>query len=343
MSKLAPAFVFCTNRTFLRFPSRLFLFLLAVSCCIQCVFAAGVPEKVTQLREQIVSQEVPQGPFSCSVICADQNPSRAVLLDPNRDWNSPESVLWEWRPDASNDIAPQHRAWFSHLDEVKPVLGRSRLLVTASGGGVALIRFSDKKVIFYAYAGGNPHSAALLPDGNIVSVSSTGMFLTLFTVPKPEENVLPDAVKKTNYPYRDTHGIVWDDAQKILWVLGGEELTGFTYNFQKDAPKLQRSCSYPLQNRLSFGGHDLCFIPGTTLLFATGIGVEIFDTKTRTFYPFSEITRVKSISLSSDGVLMIQKPLVSWHSESVLFLNASLSVFRTCSGAQFYKARWWCE
>ena len=322
----------------------LFFFLITFVCGSVCVCEAQtVEETAVRLRAMTQSAEVPSGPFACGVLCADQNPSRAVLFDANADWSTPEAVLWEWRADRSEDVKPEHRAWFAAMDEVKPILDRTHVLVTASGGGVALIRAADKKVLFYAFAGGNPHSAVRLPDGNIVTASSNGMFLTLFDVPKTSEAYDPERVARKKYAFDDTHGLFWDDPQQILWVLGGSELAGFRYFSKDGTPALERICAYPLAGTAALGGHDLCPVPGTPFLFVTGVGAAIFDTRTRELLPFSEITRVKSISLSPDGVLLIQKPRQSWHNESILFFNATQDVFRTCPGSQFYKARWWTD
>ena len=85
-----------------------------------------------------------------------------------------------WTADADEAIAPQHKKWFNNTDEVKPVNGTSQLLVTASLGGVAIIDIAKNKASFYAHDSGNLHSAALLPDGNIVAAASNGKHICLF-------------------------------------------------------------------------------------------------------------------------------------------------------------------
>ena len=61
-------------------------------------------------------------------------------------------------------------------------------------GGIALVRFEDKKVVFYAYARrANTHSVEILPDGNLVSASSSGAYLRLFCT-DPEVSTYPGNV-----------------------------------------------------------------------------------------------------------------------------------------------------
>ena len=93
------------------------------------------------------------------IVLAEQLYNRAAIADVNA-----QQIIWEWRPEQSN-VKPAHVKWFSNTSDVKPVYNGKYLLVTASGGGVALVRIADKKTVFYAYAGGNTHSAELLPDG----------------------------------------------------------------------------------------------------------------------------------------------------------------------------------
>ena len=81
------------------------------------------------------------------------------------------------------------------------------MLVTASGGGVALIRIADKKAMFYAKPGGNPHSAEVLPDGNVVVASSTGNLLSVYVYNGADSYVSRPAF---TMPVHSAHNVVWD-------------------------------------------------------------------------------------------------------------------------------------
>ena len=134
----------------------------------------------------------------CMILC-EQSQNRIIIVD-----TAAKRIVWEWSADASN-VAQDHIKWFDHPDEAKPVYNNKFVLITASGGGVALVRISYKKTVFYAYAGGNPHSAEILPDGNIVSSSSTGNFLRLFKV---DTLNFPDNISYKSYPIIDGHNVV---------------------------------------------------------------------------------------------------------------------------------------
>ena len=306
------------------------------------VLSLEAAETVQSILEKVQTKSAPTGPYSANIVCAEQKSGKIIIFKPsdenNSNWNDPASVVWEWDASQSKEIKPEHRSWFFNPDECKPVLGTSHLLMTASGGGVALIRLSDKSTLFYAQAGGNPHSAALLPDGNVVSISSAGYFL-VFAV--PEKFMGPENVKSVRYPSHGGHGLVWDNSEKRLWVLGYTELAAYKYNFDKQNPILTKEFFVPLEGTPASGGHDLYPVPGQRQLFTTGQSVAIFDLETRRFTEISNLRRIKSVSLSPSGELIVLSPTKEWWSESVTFLNEPLTPIGTRAEARIYKARWW--
>lgn len=142
-------------------------------------------ELVALLKSKLLTERDVDAAPRFDVITCDQSGPRLTIYKGGADWNDPDSVLWNWEP---ADSLPETEAKrFSAIDECKPALNNTAVLTNASAGAVALIRLNDKKVLFYGFAGGNTHSVALLPDGNVVSASSTGRFLALFATPEGEE------------------------------------------------------------------------------------------------------------------------------------------------------------
>ncbi|MBQ9874725.1 MAG: hypothetical protein IJM30_09695 [Thermoguttaceae bacterium] len=318
--------------------------LLVVAASVVASTCAGAELKSAEelanyLKSRIgESFEIPTT-FSCDVLTAEQRDTKAIVFKSGADWNKPESIVWEWAP---LEALPENRGkWFAHISEVKPSEGLDEVLVAASSGGVARIRYSDKKVLFYGNAGGNTHSIAKLPDGNVATASSTGAYVGLFAV--PAENETEGAKEPTpilkKYELVGAHGVVWDAKRKILWALGYKYILGFEYVGTKEAPELKEVHRIETKGTAG-GGHDLYPAPGYDALMTTGAGVNVFDPENLKFYTVSPMKRVKSISLSPEGVPLMQRAVEEWWSETIFYGDDKDSAVGTYSGARFYKARW---
>jgi streptogramin lyase len=200
---------------------------------------------------------------------------------------------------------------------------------------VALIRIADKKPVFYAYAGGNPHSAELLPDGNIVCASSTGNYLTLFKV---DTTVGPDNVKEWQLPIAFGHNVVWDKKRKLLWSAAMDHMLSYRYNNNCDEPRLT------LQDSIAIPGndaHDLFPDFNKDQLWLTNTtNVYRFDVATKKVLPTDLPQKnIKSVSSGPSGFpTIIMRPKEKWWSDEVLDAQQR-PVFKQ-AGLRIYKARW---
>ena len=266
---------------------------------------------------------------NAKIVCADQSKRGIVMIDA-----ASNRIVWQWTADADEAIASQHKKWFNNIDEVKPVNGTSQLLVTASCGAVAIIDIAKNKAVFYAYDTGNLHSAALLPDGNIVTAASDGNHICLFD--KTQNRNTFDTVKKTNYELEFAHGVVWDKKREILWALGLNQIKAFKY---ETTPKtklvLLENIYLPTKD---FNGHDLYPIPDKDLLFVTGEkSVCVFDPVSKKIFTACYEENLKSIS-QLNGEIIFLRPEISWYSQTIKFANGK--TVASAKGAKFYKARW---
>ncbi|MEC5144849.1 DUF6528 family protein [Chitinophaga sp. 212800010-3] len=277
----------------------------------------------------IYAQDTVQDCKKCIVITEQQAPRIAIINPDTR------QIIWEWRP-AASDLPSAHVKWFSNVDEAKPVYGRRYVLVTASGGGVALIRVADRKTVFHAYAGGNTHSAALLPDGNIVTASSTGNYLTLFHV---DTTVAAEQVWRKRVFIASGHNVVWDNHRKVLWSADMTTIKSFRYNSDCQHPDLVLIDSIPVSGR---EGHDLFPVYGKDQLWFTNTaGAYVFDPATKSITPatFNQ-PDIKSVSSGPAGFpVILTKPKEQWWTDAIIDSNGH-TIFEQ-PGLKIYKARWW--
>ena len=267
--------------------------------------------------------------FQKQILLCEQSQHRIAIADVAQ-----QKIIWEWKAEQS-DIQPEHIKWFTNPSDAKPVYGGKYILTTASGGGVALIRIADKKAVFYAYAGGNPHSAELLPDGNIVSASSTGNYLLLFKV---DTTVAAENVWSKKIPIAFGHNVVWDAKHQLLWSAAMDHMKSFKYNFNCATPDLI------IVDSLSLPGteaHDLFPIYGTDSLWLTNT-THVYQFSTNTKKPAQAHTvqsNIKSVSSGpKDFPVIIIQPKEKWWTDEVWDAKGN-TIFKQ-AGLRIYKARW---
>jgi hypothetical protein len=264
------------------------------------------------------------------MVITDQTVPAIDIVDADFD-----KIVWTWQPNQSN-ITPYRMKWFSNPDDAKPVYNNKYLLINASGGGVALVRIADGKVIFYAYAGKNPHSSELLPDGNIVTASSEDNRLVIFHV---DTTISPDAVYKKVIPLPFAHNVVWDKKRQVLWAAAMNKLYTLQYNFNCQYPDLAVKDSMWLPGD---DAHDLFPVYGKdSLWFTNSQKVYYIDMKTKSVSP-AQMEYPKNIKSVSSGPqnwpVIIMKPKVQWWSDEVLDKQGNI-IFQQ-AGMKIYKARW---
>ncbi len=269
------------------------------------------------------------------VVITNQAMSSIDIVDLDRNGK----LLWRWDPQYA-DIEADKKKWFSAPDDAKPVYHKNYILINASGGGVALIRIIDKKVVFYAYAGKNPHSSEILPDGNIVTASSTDNKLVIFAVDTAASG--NHQVYRQDFYLPFAHNVVWDKKRKLLWSAGDNHLYKLEYNFDKDHPALEKIDSLALPGE---NAHDLFPVYGKDLLWLTTTdNVYVINLESGQIRPahFKFHQHIKSVSSGpEDWPILIMKPKVKWWTDVII--NPSGKVLFRKDGMEAYKARWFLE
>jgi len=270
-------------------------------------------------------------PRSADLICCGDS---EVFILPQGAASADEAV-WSWSASDSPEIAPEDRDGFRKTTECKP-FGDS-ILVTASSGGVALVRRGDKRCLFQARVR-NAHSACLLPGDRLVVASSNGGDeLLVFALGDASEPARPLA----RHPLRSAHGVVWDGER--LWALGYSRLWRFAVDEPGGDVRLLPERSWDLPTP---GGHDLSRIEPGDLRFyvTTETAVYTFTAKSGAFVPDEEIgprADVKSVDREPRTGAVVYHQGASrreWWSDTIRFRGGRAPI--VLPGARLYKVRW---
>lgn len=241
---------------------------------------------------------------------------------------------WSWKAVERPELPAELRPKFGTTDECKPA--GDRVLITSSGGAVALVERATGRALFWAPAV-NAHSAELLPRRRVAVASSYGKGgdrLLLFDLEVPgkvlwEQDLL------------GAHGAVWDPERQILWALGERELRAYRLtDWETATPSLRAEHGYLLPD---VGGHDLRAIPGSPgLLVTTNPSVWRFDRDRRVFEAapgFPERDHVKAVDVHpATGRTAWVRAETSWWAPRVRFLDPPGEL--ALPGRRIYKARW---
>jgi hypothetical protein len=244
--------------------------------------------------------------------------------------------VWSWRAAESPGIPADLVAAFRTTDDCKPVDGGRRILISSSGGAVALVDRETRRASFHARVT-NAHSIEMLPANRIaaaasVSTAPTGNRLVIFDAATSKELASDEL--------RSAHGAVWDQDRNVLWALGGDVLRAYDVG-KAGATRLQRTFELKLPDE---GGHDLSPIPGTSRLFvSTGDRCWYFDRETRQITPhdtIGDLAHVKSYTVHprTGRVIYIQAEGENWWAEHLHFQQPPGTL--RLAGERLYKARW---
>ena len=282
----------------------------------------------------VVKNESFQLPAKAYVL-AEQTRRAIVIRDAETQRN-----VWSWDPYTAC-VPSAHQDWFINPSEVKPVFNKRYILMTASGGAVALIRLSDHKLMFYANCGQNPHSAEILPDGNIVTAESKSGEINTFVV----DTVKVLGMKANTLKLGNAHNVVWDRKKECIYATatiqaGVTALFRMKYNGDRNNPQLTNQTRIYTFDKES-GGHDLFPVYGEEdkLWLTAASAVYKFDisTDTPTCEKVYNTADIKSVCNGPDGILML-KPTEEWWAEGLV--NEKGEELFKMDGAKLYKGRW---
>ncbi|MFK7692465.1 DUF6528 family protein [Paenibacillus sp. HJGM_3] len=303
-------------------------------------------------------------PKEYPIAVTSQSADRILVFDPAAtDWSEPKALKWSWQPTADNGFDGLNRMWGLPTDakvRTNEVWGGQWMVFTDSSGLAGIIPYPQGDAKKWGLAvGDNPHSAELLPNGNIAIAASTGGWVRVYASSQGSS-----ADKYAQYAMPGAHAVLWDPQRQVLWAAGDDALVSLRVAGSDAAPALEEAERIALPTKHAHAVEPVYGNPDR-LWVASGSQVYQYVKSTKSFdsaYPGREaISRVgvKSIGNQPSGEVvetvpdMAKKPpggckANNWCTETVDRFRpeggqpgagAWSRIGQTLSGEALYKAR----
>lgn len=298
------------------------------------------------------------------IACTSSSSNKIEIYPPGdtggANWGAPK---WSWKPTTGLGYSSTEVGYWTNgssstgntgdpfevkLRHSSVWSGTSQVIATVGGRLATILAYPSGQKLWARDLGASvwPHSAELLPNGNLATASSTGNLVRLYNT------------SSTNYASASlttAHGVLWDPVNYILWAIGQSTLTAYTTG-TRTSPALTevtaRRATLP-----TTGGHDVAPYYGDNnkLWVTTSSGVYIYNKTSKTFTasPGSSFkTKVKSIGNQPPSALGYPQIVLTkeaagcgfntWCTDTVKFYNlnsGTLDYKIAKPGGAFYKAR----
>ncbi len=268
-------------------------------------------------------------PANSFIVCGD---TKVLVVDYASSKDSIPKIIWEWDALNAKDLPENTTSrYFRTMDDCKAVNNGAQMLISSSGGAIALIDIATKKVLFTALVP-NAHSVELLPNGIIAAAASTaptGNRIMIFDSKIQNQLVAEDTLYSA-------HGVLWLDKRKSLFALGYDVLREYKITADNVLNKVNE-WKIP-----GIGGHDLQITPDFKKLIVTEHhGCWFFNLTTQKFETLQQVPQyenIKSLGINKKAQWIMTVPEQSWWTYHVQFLNPARSF--TFGKMKVYKARW---
>ncbi|NRA40190.1 MAG: hypothetical protein HRU15_18740 [Planctomycetes bacterium] len=257
------------------------------------------------------------------------------ILDLSKD---PQQKIWTWRAQDQADMPESFRTQFQTIDDCKPFENGNKILITSSGGGVALLDRKQGAVLFYAHAS-NAHSADLLPYDRVAVAASVsdagGNRLIIFDIGVSDRELL-------SFDLPAGHGVVWDAQRHCLWALSSTDIR--VYDLKDWESSQANLVLREIYATPSEGGHELFALNDSPYLaLSTETQCYYFNRDSCEFSSHPQLAdraHINCLSLHNDTqqLAYTQKEDGNWWSENIYFEHPDKTLH--FPGEHLYKVRW---